>query len=499
MGKKVIIIGAGMAGLSAGCHLRMCGYDTEIHELHSQPGGLCTAWKRQGYTIDGCIHWLVGTKPGDPWYALWNELVDMKKLSFVDPDELFRISDTAGRSITVFTNIDKFEAELCAKAPQDAALVREFTAAARHLSTFNMRLDKAMELYSALDMMKLMAGYLPHRSTIKKWMSFSGRDFAARFTDPLASQLFHDMFLPDMAAMFLVFMLVWMNKRSAGYPVGGSLEFARRIEERYTSLGGHIFYHSRVKKIDVEKGTAAGIILANGEKCQGDIVISAADGHSTLFEMLDPRFIDDKTKHRYENMLVFPSWAQVSLGVARSFTGQPANLRYVLDEPLVIDPATKAAALGVRIFSFDPTSAPAGKTTLTVLLPTANYDYWQKLRSSDAQKYKAEKGRLAEVVIDVLDEKLGGIRQAIEMIDVSTPATVIRYTDNWQGSLEGWVMTPATGLHQMPKTLPGLRNFYMAGQWVEPGGGVPPAMLSGRNVTQLICKKDGVKFTPKSF
>lgn len=61
--KKVIIIGAGMAGLSAGCHLQMSDYDTEIYELGSTPGGLCTGWERNGYSFDGCIHWLVGTKP----------------------------------------------------------------------------------------------------------------------------------------------------------------------------------------------------------------------------------------------------------------------------------------------------------------------------------------------------------------------------------------------------------------------------------------------------
>ena len=60
MGKKVIIIGAGIAGLSAGCYLRMNGYDTEIFELHTTPGGLCTSWERGNYIFDGCIHILAG-------------------------------------------------------------------------------------------------------------------------------------------------------------------------------------------------------------------------------------------------------------------------------------------------------------------------------------------------------------------------------------------------------------------------------------------------------
>jgi phytoene dehydrogenase-like protein len=61
--KSIIIIGAGISGLAAGCYGQMNGYKTWIFELHSAPGGLCTAWKRKGYTFDGCIHWLVGNPP----------------------------------------------------------------------------------------------------------------------------------------------------------------------------------------------------------------------------------------------------------------------------------------------------------------------------------------------------------------------------------------------------------------------------------------------------
>ena len=64
MEKSIIIIGAGIAGLSAGCYGQMNGYRTRIFEMHTTPGGLCTTWKRTGYKIDGCIHWLVGSWPG---------------------------------------------------------------------------------------------------------------------------------------------------------------------------------------------------------------------------------------------------------------------------------------------------------------------------------------------------------------------------------------------------------------------------------------------------
>ena len=82
-------------------------------------------------------------------------------------------------------------------------------------------------------------------------------------------------------------------------------------------------------------------------------------------------------------------------------------------------------------------------------------------------------------------------------MDEATPLSYERYTGNWLGSTCGWLMTKETMpmlIKGIPKTLPGLGNFYLAGQWVEPGGSVPLAAASGRNVIQMLCAKDGKKF-----
>lgn len=63
MSKKVIIIGAGVAGLSAGIYARRSGFDVTILEQHSIPGGMCTSWKRKGYLFEGAMHWLTGSSP----------------------------------------------------------------------------------------------------------------------------------------------------------------------------------------------------------------------------------------------------------------------------------------------------------------------------------------------------------------------------------------------------------------------------------------------------
>jgi phytoene dehydrogenase-like protein len=127
----------------------------------------------------------------------------------------------------------------------------------------------------------------------------------------------------------------------------------------------------------------------------------------------------------------------------------------------------------------------------------SDYEYWKRLER-EPERYKAEKEQIADKVITLLDRRFPGLAAQVEMCDVATPMTFERYTGNWQGSFEGWLFTPKTLGMRMSKTLPGLENFYMAGQWVEPGGGLPAVAMSGRNVVQIICKQDKRRFVTKT-
>jgi phytoene dehydrogenase-like protein len=129
------------------------------------------------------------------------------------------------------------------------------------------------------------------------------------------------------------------------------------------------------------------------------------------------------------------------------------------------------------------------------LLPT-KYEYWKEL-SADRKHYhayRAEKKHVASAVIAQLEIRFPGISKDVEMVDVATPVTYERYTANWRGSFEGWLITTRNLRVKMPIVLPGLSNFYMAGQWVNPGGGLPPSAMSGKKVIKEICKREGKKF-----
>src|ERR1700722_8117057 len=116
---KVIIIGAGIAGLSCGCYLQMNGIQTEILELGEIPGGLCTSWKRGHYMFDGCLRWLVGAYPPSFFHGIWRELGAIAGRQVLVHDDILTIEFPDGKKITVPAELDKLASEFKRIAPED--------------------------------------------------------------------------------------------------------------------------------------------------------------------------------------------------------------------------------------------------------------------------------------------------------------------------------------------------------------------------------------------
>ena len=493
MDRSIIIIGAGLTGLSAGCYGRMNGYKTTIFEMHSLPGGVCTSWDRKGYTVDGAVNWVMGTKPASPFYRFWEELGATQDWKIHNHELAVTVENREGRALPIFCDADRLEEHLLEIAPEDAEAIRDLTAAIRKASRLEMPVDRPAELYTLFDMLKGIAA-LPMMQFLRKWSKISVEDFVSRLKNPFLKEAIPRAFGLGWPMTMLVMMLGFQHAKSAGYIIGGALPLAQSIEKRFRSLGGKVHYDSRVKAIIVVNDRAVGVRLADGSEHRADWVISAADGRTTIFDMLEGKYVDQEITSRYEHPRLFNPLVYVSLGVARKYPDLPAaieGLVYPLDKPITIA-GKEERVLFVRSYSFDPTMAPAGKEVLIVQWET-DYDYWSDLRRN-MDRYTAEKRRIAAAVIEALEQRFPGISGYVEMTDVATPITWERYTGNWRGAYEGWMFDTQTFTSNMKKTLPGLGNFYMAGQWVNPGGGIPTAVMSGNHTVQMICRKDRRKF-----
>jgi len=495
MSKKIIIIGAGIAGLSAGCYARMNRYETEIFEMHDKPGGLCTSWKRKGYTIDGCIHWLVGSAPGNTLHRFWEEVGAVQNRPIVDHEEYARIEGDEGRVLIIYTDVAKLEKHMKELAPEDTDIINDFTSAIKAMTRFNMMPEKAFELFGPIDGLKMMVKMIPFFGLMRKWGKLTIQDFSESFRNPFLRKAFPlDFDLPDFSMIGALMTFAWLYSKNAGYPIGGSLEFARSIEGRYLDLGGGIHYKSPVTKILVENDRAVGVRLVDGTEHRSDMVISAADGYTTIFNMLEGKYINDKIHNYYEQLPIFPPLIYLALGVDRSLEEVPqtvSGICFPLDKPITVA-GQEHQQIAFQVYGFDPTLSPSGKSVIRVMF-NSTYEYWKKLKQ-DQKLYKEERQKIADAVIAQLDRRFPGLKDKVEMWDVATPMTFEHYTGNWQGTYEGWLLTPNTMRLRMSKTLPGLEHFYMVGQWVSPGGGLPSGVITGNHVIQIICKRDKKKF-----
>jgi phytoene dehydrogenase-like protein len=490
--KSIIVIGAGVAGLAAGSYARMNGYAVRLFELHDKPGGLCAAWKRSGYTFDGCIHWLVGSRPPHGFNRVWRELGALGDRPIIDPEIYQTFEDGNGRAFHLYADADRLFKHLVSFSPRDRALSADLTESIKKLTGFSPSFDQP-SLFSSLGFgvrMLSLAGIL------QKYSAVTLEEWGAQFSDPLLKESFQNVFgYRDFPAIALLMTLAGKHARTAGYPSGGSLAFARSMEKRLLDLGGKIDYRARVKKITIEGGRACGVLLEDGTRVPADIVISAADGHATLFDMLEEKYVPEKVRRYYTEFPIFNPIIQVSLGVNRDMSGELASVTWNLKQPLVIAGEARSA-FGYRHFSSDPSLAPAGKTVIVCMF-NSDFVYWKQLLDQGRPAYDGEKARVLAAVVDELEKRFSGIKAQVEVSDVATPLTYQRYTGNWQGSMEGWRLTKETMrfmMNGMDATLPGVKDFYMIGQWVKPGGGLPPAAQSGREAVAEICRRDRKKF-----
>jgi len=327
-----------------------------------------------------------------------------------------------------------------------------------------------------------------------KYGKITVQDFAKRFNDPFLRENFPNMMLdiPDLPMSFFLMTFGYLHDRNNGYPIGGSLEFSKAIAKRYLDLGGKIHYRSRVVEILVEDDRVVGVKLEDGTEHKADMVISAADGRTTIFDMLKGKYLNDKIRGYYKEWPICEPYIQISLGVSRDLSKEPHSIRLPLEEPIKVGDQMRSA-VHVRHYSHDQKMAPKGRSALIASFFFLNYDHWKKLYE-DRERYNAEKKKLADIVIERLEKRFPGIKDQIEVVDVATPVTYERYTGNWQGSYMGWMYPTKKKIEFMKRTLPGLEDFYMAGQWVFMGGGVPGAIMSGRHLVQIICKEDKKKF-----
>lgn len=496
---KINIIGAGISGLCAGCYLQMNGFETQIFEKHSIPGGLCTSWDKGEYTIDGCAHWILGSDKGSGFYHMWSELLHLESIPFYHHDirihvEVKHHQDKYGSKIfKVYNDLEQMRAYMHDLSPEDAAVTDAFINDIRELQKYELPpvMDKLPFIPSVIRGIKMMK-YLRFLFILNKQRKVSNYDLARKFSNPFLREGFELLYDGQEVKMLVFnFPQAVFDQKSAGYPIGGSLKWAERLAERYEKLGGKLHYNTPVKKIFTENGKATGLLVRNDVTHACDAVVSAADWYKTVFEYLDGKYVNDKIIQLKEGKVidVYYSILLVSFGLKKDYKGYPHFYRFPTEVSLHSPCGTSWERLETHFYNYDPTLAPEGRTVMACSFYTTQGKYWIDLRKNDRATYREVKRKFVDDLVALLEMKFPGIKEDIDVVDFATPATVLRYTNNWQGSAQGWL--PGENIaasSPVKQTLPGLSHFYYASHWGRPGGGLPVAIEQGRNIAKRVCK-----------
>jgi phytoene dehydrogenase-like protein len=485
----MIIIGAGLAGLATGCYGQMNGYTTKIIEMQEKPGGVCVSWKRKGYTFDYAVHNVFGVTPNSVNNHMWLELGALHGLSAYSFSEFTQVED-AGKVLTVYTDLDKLDQHMKTLSPLDAKQIGEFIKAARKFSGYDLFAAMSGGVGTRLKMLPLMG-------SLMKYSKVTLREYADQFTDPFLRKAFATIQynIPEVPTVIALIFLATLNNGDGGWPIGGSMALSRNIEQRYLELGGKVTYRSKVKKIIIKDNLAIGVQLEDGSEHFADRVVSAVDGYSTIFGMLEGKYVNSTIDAYYKWYPKTQAFGlEIWYGVDQEFPDEPHSMVLFLDQPISVEGLLRER-LDLEIFNFDPTLAPTGKTVIKAVFDS-NYDYWKEL-SSDKQKYQAEKKKVTDLIAQTLEKRFPGFRGKVEATEVVTPVSAEHWTAAYRGC-QAWG-APKEYIKEVTKngvskTLPGLGNFYMVGQWAIGTIGLNTVCLSGRNLIRDLCKQDSKKF-----
>ncbi len=485
---KIIIIGAGVSGLSAGIYAQLAGYNVTMYERHFKAGGNLTGWDRHGYHIDNCIHWLTGTNPVTDFYRMWETLGALGEgIGVHQHQTLYTYVHKDGRQLSLSKDLDTLQRDMLAISPEDQKEIKGFIRAVRSITYLNgiggkdcQRKSNAWEkLIAAPDMVKY------YKDSIK--------DLAARFKNLMIGEFFLSFMPGHFSSLALIMVFATFTGKNGGIPHGSSCAMADRMVERFRSLGGVLQLKNGVDRINVKDGRAESVLLDDGTTVSADYVIITADPDVAFGTLLDRSYMPEKLAEQYEDecMIRFSSHqcAFAFDGDHAPFSGEmiyeiPEQQRELLCGDYVM----------LREFSHEPGFSPAGKSLLQTMIYCLEEDAKKSVElCRDKAAYAQNKQRMADAVQEIICDRMPALKGKITCIDSWTPATYNRFVGARVGSFMSFIMPAGSAPVQLSGDVPGLDNVVLATQWQMAPGGLPIAANAGVDAVKLIGKREKKK------
>lgn len=493
--KKVVIIGGGVAGLTAGIYAQQSGFDTTIYEMHSIPGGLCTSWKRNGYLFEGGMHWLTGSKKDTILYQEWCKIGALSKDTSIFYREPFVVFEHNGQKLNIYRDLEKLESHLIEVSPEDSKAIKKLCKNIKSFHKMSMPIVdiRGVKVKNKVSMsFGQMMSFMSLLPKLSKFTNMSLVEYSKQFKSPSIRMLLENIAGEDMSSFAVIMMLATITSGDGGYPKGGSLAMALGMAKRFQSLGGKIIYNSKVDKVDVENDCVKGVII-DGELILADSVLITQDTLVAIDQLFDKPLNEPWMEKMRKNTQPLLN-AFVSIGVEADLSELPESSILYLEEPLMIG-NTKIKSLTINNYATYEGYAPKGCSSVTCILNGDSYNFWKKCK--ECGNYESEKEKLGDIIINIINDRWHKIKDKIAVLDVATPLTYERYCGSFKGS---WMSNMGKGerISNYPIANKKIKNLYFAGQRMMPPGGLPAAFYTARKAVQYICKENKTVFCGKT-
>jgi len=498
-----VIIGSGLGGLSCAAAFARQNFKVLVLEQHSKPGGYATTFKRPGgYVFDVSLHSTVAEER-DGIRNLISGFPEITEVEFAEHPDLYRVIFPEHDLTVANRDIPSYISQLSKLFPEEKEGIKGIL---EDMEGVSRDVGKISAAQGEVDMSTFPKEY-PY--LFKMFSKTWGQAMDMRIKDPklkaiISAQWGYYGLPPSRLASFYYAMPAYSYLAEGGYyPVGKSQKISDAFVRFITKKGGKVLTRTRVEKILTKDHAAYGVQTADGQEFRAKVVVSNANAIDTLGKMLDEGdYLNslhtrmDKLSISFSSFLVFLGLnkdlvKEVGIKDSEIFFYSGYDMEAAYEKILKADVTDPAFGLSIYDNIYGGYS-PEGKNTLGIIA-LQGYDHWGKYASDywEGKKdaYKKEKKRMADILIQKIEDTLlPGLSGAIEVMEIGTPLTNIRYTSHPRGAIYGWNQTlDNTGPRRFPAKTP-IKNLYLSGAWTFPGHGYGAVLGSG-----LMCFSEIMK------
>ncbi|MFT5919459.1 MAG: phytoene dehydrogenase-like protein [Granulosicoccus sp.] len=507
----VVVIGAGVAGLTAAALLCRAGKSVCVLEMDTRPGGYLAGFKRMNFRFDSAIHWLNQCGPKGMVTKVF-DLIGTDHPRPVTQDVIKRFVGTKFNYLLT-SDPDKLRDEWIAEFPNEkAGLIRFFEDAKKLGRSF----DRASELFRSTETMNLFGKALAGMKRLRfalpfiKHIAYSGdAGITKGLNRYFKEKQLHEVFCTEPDVLSCLVPIAWAYYSDYQRPPhGGSQVIPEWLNYATAQMGGEVFYRTKVKEVLVENSTAKGVVVENNKTdltIKSDYIIAACDVMALYERMLPKGSVPSSLIDKLKDAELYSSsvTVQLALDCTVGSLGFGDEMLYLAEEGLPRkvygDGNPHTAGISVLAPSLrDPSLSPDGHGTLTIYVAghLEYEDYWKTEIGENGKRtrgdaYKKFKKEYADILVKRVEKAFApGLSEHILYCDIATPITHERYTGNYAGSIMGARpgkknMQAKVAHYQTP-----VKNLLLGGHWAELGGGVPIAVKAATNATLLLLKKD---------